>query len=305
MIKNARIQWPDILKAFAIILVIIGHVVSTYDVRGYDSPIARWIYSFHMPLFMMLSGMFFKYTLDKPFWSMIKIKCRTLLLPLFSWSIILLLFQLIVTTPFSEWEPCVKDWILSGGPLRGYWYLKCLFLYLVIGYISVELLKNELIAAITTTALFLIFPNVNFSKMMILFFWFGYGYNIVNQFVTNRGGYIAIFALIMAGCYWVGWYKYTYLGVNSIEDYCKFIIMGTSSSLFWIMLFNLLFKNNSHNSFVRFIAWIGTVSLGIYCLHVLFYDPLVFGTVLGDISKYGLQSICFGRLWRSYFALLL
>lgn len=66
-----RIQWPDLLKAFAIILVVIGHVVSTYDSRGYNAPIALWIYSFHMPLFMMLSGMFFKYTLDKPFWPML------------------------------------------------------------------------------------------------------------------------------------------------------------------------------------------------------------------------------------------
>lgn len=62
-----RIQWPDLLKAFAITLVVIGHVISTYDSRGYHATIAEWIYSFHMPLFMMLSGMFFKYTFGNHF----------------------------------------------------------------------------------------------------------------------------------------------------------------------------------------------------------------------------------------------
>ena len=183
-----RIQWPDLLKAFAITLVVIGHVVSAYDLRGYQAPIAEWIYSFHMPLFMMLSGMFFKYTLDKSFRSMIRIKCRTLLLPLLSWTVILLIFQLILVTPLNEWSDILKSWLLAGGPLRGYWYLKCLFLYLVVGYIAVAILKNDILAAIATTILFLILPNVNFTRMMIVFFWLGYGYSAMNKIVTNRGG---------------------------------------------------------------------------------------------------------------------
>lgn len=186
--STSRIQWPDLLKAFAIILVVIGHVVSTYDPREYSAPIARWIYSFHMPLFMMLSGMFFKYTLNKPFWKMFKTKCRTILLPLLSWSIVLLIFQLIASTPVSEWTENVRNWIMSGGPLRGYWYLKCLFIYLLAGYIAVKVLKNDIFAAIATISIFLILPNVNFSRMMILFFWIGYLYNIANQMITNRGG---------------------------------------------------------------------------------------------------------------------
>lgn len=183
-----RIQWPDLLKAFAIILVVIGHVVSTYDVRGYNAPIALWIYSFHMPLFMMLSGMFFKYTLDKPFGLMIKLKCRTLLLPLVSWSLILLGFQLVTVTPLNEWIENIKLWIIAGGPLRGYWYLKCLFLYLIIGYIAVKLLKNVYISAIITCSIFIILPNVNFSRMMIVFFWLGFCYSIVNQKISSWGG---------------------------------------------------------------------------------------------------------------------
>lgn len=47
--KN-RIEWIDIAKAFGIILVIVGHTV------GYRTHIQNIIFSFHMPLFIILSG---------------------------------------------------------------------------------------------------------------------------------------------------------------------------------------------------------------------------------------------------------
>ena len=106
MTQSKRILWPDLLKAFAISLVVVGHIVTTFDAEHYDAPIARWIYSFHMPLFMMLSGMFFGYTLDKPFRSMFVTKCRTLLLPLLSWSLILLAFQVLAAALMGGVNHC-------------------------------------------------------------------------------------------------------------------------------------------------------------------------------------------------------
>ena len=48
-----RIYWIDYLKAFAIFLVVLGH--SGLDS---DSPLKAWIYGFHMPLFVFISGIF-------------------------------------------------------------------------------------------------------------------------------------------------------------------------------------------------------------------------------------------------------
>ena len=47
-----RIEYIDIARGIAIILMVIGHVVS-----GYKRAI---IFSFHMPLFIIISGFFFK-----------------------------------------------------------------------------------------------------------------------------------------------------------------------------------------------------------------------------------------------------
>ena len=63
--KNRIIAF-DLIKLFAIFLVIEGHctqhLLSSFE---YDEPVYVYIYSFHMPLFMFLSGYFsFKKNID-------------------------------------------------------------------------------------------------------------------------------------------------------------------------------------------------------------------------------------------------
>ena len=56
-----RILYIDAIKTVLIFLVIWGHTIQyTNANEGLGNPIAAFIYSFHMPMFMMLSGMFFK-----------------------------------------------------------------------------------------------------------------------------------------------------------------------------------------------------------------------------------------------------
>lgn len=61
----ARMKWIDTAKGIAIIFVVIGHVVSSYHSSGMyiDSSLFKFLhdfaYSFHMPLFMLLSGVLF------------------------------------------------------------------------------------------------------------------------------------------------------------------------------------------------------------------------------------------------------
>lgn len=285
-----RIQWPDLLKAYAIILVVIGHIVTTYAPKGYSSPLAQWIYSFHMPLFMMLSGMFFEYTLDKQFWSMLKLKFRSLIIPLFSWSVIFVIFRLILTKPPLLWMENIKSWLFSGGPLKGYWYLKCLFAYLVVGYVFVKLLRNKWLAGIVSIVLFICLPNVNFSRMMIVFFWIGYAYNFIKLDINSplkQALLILISCALMLLCYMFDLQRFNYLNSGGVvSNYLKFLLMGCSASLFWILLFNFIFKTASKNKIITFLSWIGTVSLGIYCIHPLFYDLPIYKSIFEQITEY-------------------
>ena len=52
--KNERDNTLDLLKGFAIILVVLGHI-------NVVTPVENFIYSFHMSLFMFISGCTFFY----------------------------------------------------------------------------------------------------------------------------------------------------------------------------------------------------------------------------------------------------
>lgn len=59
-----RIEYIDIAKGIGMILVVIGHCINDKTFPG------TWIYSFHMPLFFVLSGLCFsdkKYPTFLPF----------------------------------------------------------------------------------------------------------------------------------------------------------------------------------------------------------------------------------------------
>ncbi len=53
---KTRLFYLDFLKGFAILLVILGHVIQ-YNINDpYNNIVFRYIYAFHMPLFMFISG---------------------------------------------------------------------------------------------------------------------------------------------------------------------------------------------------------------------------------------------------------
>lgn len=53
MDEKKRLVFVDVAKAIAIFLVVLGHVVSS------NTTTKLVLYSFHMPLFFILSGFFF------------------------------------------------------------------------------------------------------------------------------------------------------------------------------------------------------------------------------------------------------
>ena len=57
----ARNKAFDVLKLFAIFLVVWGHCIQNlHSGDFYSEPVYKIIYSFHMPLFMVISGFFSK-----------------------------------------------------------------------------------------------------------------------------------------------------------------------------------------------------------------------------------------------------
>lgn len=82
-IHSRRIEYLDVAKGVGILLVILGHNYVKASVPGME----QFIFSFHMPFFFLLSGMFFKP--DYPLAILFKRRFTTLIRPYFT-AIILL-----------------------------------------------------------------------------------------------------------------------------------------------------------------------------------------------------------------------
>lgn len=74
-ISSQRIQWIDIARGIAILLVVLGHCIGNLE-----DPVNRVILAFHMPLFFFLSGLCAKDTVE-PINCFLKKKLLTLLVP--------------------------------------------------------------------------------------------------------------------------------------------------------------------------------------------------------------------------------
>lgn len=128
----------DLLKVAALFLVILGHVFNQCP----DSPytlINSVIYTFHMPLFIALSGAVFetgiadgKYTEFIPF---VLNKVRRLLIPFVLIGIVVLAPTLMICG-FGKLDFCetICDILVGGSSCRHLWYLQALFSIFMISW---------------------------------------------------------------------------------------------------------------------------------------------------------------------------
>lgn len=168
-----RIKYWDIIKGIAILLVFIGHAF--YDI---SHPISLIIYSFHMPLFMIVSGYFFFFTLKKDTWYIIRSKFVATMIPVFLTTFLLF---------FEKFDPDLNlighlkaYWGLS---IRNLWFLWAYFINAMIVLVVCRCVKNEPWRLILLSLIFVIFlltPDYweqTGTKFMFPCFVFGYYMN--------------------------------------------------------------------------------------------------------------------------------
>lgn len=124
MNNTKRFFWIDNLKGFLILLVILGHCIQ-HTISDYQSNIVfQFIYSFHMPLFIFVSG-YVSYR-DCLKWLTIKKRFLQLIIPFMVWTILSALMRGDFLT--------IPTTILY--PEKGLWFLWALFFITLINTIS-------------------------------------------------------------------------------------------------------------------------------------------------------------------------
>lgn len=130
--NHSRILYWDVAKAVAIFLVVWGHILQNLTLNSdywLTDVLSQFIVSFHMPLFMLVSGYFAYSSLKKEFWSVLFGKFRQLIVPSVLWYIIVAGMAMVWHAAFTLQR--LSD--ISSALFSSYWFLKSLFMcYLIL-----------------------------------------------------------------------------------------------------------------------------------------------------------------------------
>jgi len=156
--QSRRLSWIDVLKGTGIILVVVGHVYLNRAVRD-------WLYSFHMPLFFLAAGWVYK---EKPILTDIKRRIQTIVVPYFSFGLLVLLYWQVIERRFRDSDMSFTESLIGlfSGSYNNLdfnvhlWFLPCFFVTVVLFNILVNLgsRKTAYIVSALMSLIYVILP---------------------------------------------------------------------------------------------------------------------------------------------------
>ncbi len=190
-LQNARLEWPDLIKAFLIYTMVLCHV-------GTWSSVDKCIHSFHMPLFFVLSGYMFNEAKNNNFLKFIKKKFLTLIVPYLFFSVVLFAVwngALYVLNRRSEMRTVSNLlqsllWINTETQTFGVvqWFLTCLFFTSVLFYFVCKIARGN---------------KILIGCVLVLLSVLGYIYPIIFDFRLPLAIDTALTATVFYGIGWL------------------------------------------------------------------------------------------------------
>jgi fucose 4-O-acetylase-like acetyltransferase len=301
-----RLIWVDTLKGLAIFLVVLGHNTSfrSTPYNATSTEIINWIYSFHIPLFYMISGFFLKPHENTGSFKFIINKAKRLLIPYLIYGIILSMILPIkdnlmdfdISNYFISTIENIQGLFYGNGNHWPIWFLSALFVSHVFIYITINIFKISRIILVICL-LMIVFYFLFWGKIILpyeidlipiisLFMLFGnFIFMIVKTRISKHSNIRILvigIGLIIIGT--IAAINNTGVDINSrgYGDFILFIISSVSISTALILIVSTIRK-----SFV--LSVIGRASLMILGIHLLigillnliiqpFFHDIVFST---------------------------
>lgn len=189
----------DIIKGVAIFLVLWGHFIQytaldTFDY--FENEVFKFIYSFHMPLFALISGYLFYGTLQrKSLKEMLISRVIGFLIPIAVWTTINWGLSIVLnkTIDLSKW------WSTFTGSFL--WFIWSILASSIVLGIIIKKVPNKykIVAILIGFFTMYIFPNQEMNLFIYPFFVLGYLYKANEEPLKKyyKYGYIAIIAFIV------------------------------------------------------------------------------------------------------------
>ncbi|HEJ7039382.1 TPA: acyltransferase [Serratia liquefaciens] len=273
-----REAWVDYAKGVGIILVVFGHVNRGLYSAGIHLSESFYqltdsvIYSFHMPLFFFLSGLFFVQSLDRKGKSRFIIsKIDTIVYPYIIWSLLQGTVE-VVLSRYTNNAASLKDLLgLFTHPRAQFWFLYALFMVFFIATLLYKKNKfNYILPVLIVISAGLYVYQDSLSKS----YHFGYitsfmVFFLLGAFAIHYSAAIArinITTSLIAALVFVllEWVFHGYLGLTYTDTGLYSMILAIAAIIFIISLSVLLAKAD-----IVWLRRLGELSMVIYLMHIL------------------------------------
>ena len=276
--EKSRINWIDQLKGFGIILVIYGHNLPLIE---------SYIYSFHMPLFFFIGGLFHGNQMN---FSIVKKRAKQILVPYFLWSSLLFLFWFFIGSKFGDsvslnysklnqflgifYAQGGHEFMSWGAPM---WFLPSIFLtFLFFGFVrKIKDVKYQIICLIVLISLGFFIPRVfkihviwSADVSLVSLFFYGSAFYLKNFILQKTAlkhenlGFVFLFVAHLICSFYLLVKIDMFRSIYSNE----FLFLFNSSVAigFWFLLFKKIKKIKK----IKLLSFFGKNTIPTLALHI-------------------------------------
>ncbi|HET9912190.1 MAG TPA: acyltransferase [Anaerolineales bacterium] len=278
---ETRADWVDYAKGIGIILVVYGHLLSSAYHAGLNIPSDFFaysdsiIYSFHMPLFFFLSGLFVESSFRKRgAKSYLLDKFTRIAYPYFLWSILQVGIEVIFSSQTQKGTGLENLLAIPYRPWGQFWFIYALFLMHIVYTAAAPLGKfSAPVLFIIAIGMFIRpFPTAMFALLgfsgHFLFFVSGVYLRkfLIDQEHTVPAWTVPILFILLAGS---GYYLFSRV-IEPVR------LIGKPYPQYFLFLSTLgisacvgLAQYLSGKKMLGFLSVLGAYSLQIYLVHML------------------------------------
>ncbi|AMR33835.1 hypothetical protein A0256_21535 [Mucilaginibacter sp. PAMC 26640] len=270
--NNLRLNWIDYAKGVGIILVVFGHVLKGLNTSKLVEPTfyyyaINFIYSFHMPLFFMLSGYFFLASFNKRGTQLFIVnKLETIAYPFLIWSVIQTVIEIKLSGLTNGYKDSASLIEIFYRPKDQFWFMFALFFINILTVIMFNISKKW--GVVISIMLWIICYTFKlrtdlFNKTLINLIYFTGGIilsvnqSYTKQLLTNK--YVLLINL-------VGFCLSLYFYFNFSQ---KLWYNQIFPQFFGCFIVIHVAKMLSEVSWLSFVEYLGINSMIIYLVHIL------------------------------------
>jgi len=274
---HTRNAWVDNAKGIGIILVVYGHVARGVASASHSVNLELFklvdsiIYSFHMPLFFFLAGLFFHATLHKRGkMGLVLNKVDTILYPYVLWSLIQGTVE-VALSHYTNGNTTIGDVLsLIWHPRAQFWFLYALFLVFTLCTLIYAHVRQSyfLPMAMLFALCYLaerLFPHSTILNYMLnntVFFALGIWFKEVVVFFEDRRAWLTtIFGVLFLGGQYL--FHITF-GLRYTDEGMPSLLLAVISIFFVVMLAMCLNLEK-----IKWLQLLGASSMTIYLMHIL------------------------------------